>query len=529
MSVKKMIIKSFAALSFLCCVTLTAVGETFSPMNPSQGSGTAESPYQISTPEHLAWMAVMVNGGNHLSDLYFIQVNDIDLAETKNLNGGEGWMPIGGYFMIGGVRTKTGFKGHYDGQGYSIRNLYINRPGGEYQALFGYVARGSVHNLTLLDASVAGLENVAVAFAYTFESRIENCHVKNSEIDCRAFYAGGLIGFQAWGHTEHSSADVTLSGRDYIGGLIGWCEEGAVIGCHAQGQVLGTVFNGIQPRHCGGLVGFCNKSTVERASCTTSLIEGGEWTGGLFGSLEHSKVSESVSRCGKVVGVSYVGGIAGRTNESTIRNCYTSSAVEGDQNVGGVSGFFTYSTSLLDCVYSIGQVTAASVSSMFVGAVLGGYGTGTIKNVIYDKTVNPTLPGIAGPNGGDSDVKPRSPEEMRQEDSYPNWDFNKTWLLSSSYNNGLPILRWEIDPLWSGLSDLGVEEPSLMLSCRGDMIYITTSPEVELVSIYGLDGIALPFMPVAEGEYALSFRMSPPILILVYRCKGKLQVTKRIL
>lgn len=308
---------------------------------------------------------------------------------------------------------------------------------------------------------------MAAAFAYTFEVTVENCHVKAPEVDCKAFYAGGLIGFQAWGQTERSSAEVTLYGRDYIGGLVGWSEMAQLRGCRARGQLLSTVYNGIQPRHCGGLIGYCNKTTVERAYCDASLIEGGEWTGGLVGSAEKSKIVESVSCCEKITGSSYVGGIAGRTNESTIRNCYTTSSVVGEQYVGGVSGFCTYSTSEIDCVYSIGKVSGASENAVFVGAVLGGYGTGTVKNVIYDSTVNPELPAVAGPNQGECDVKPRTPEEMRQNTSYPNWDFNKIWLLSPSHNKGLPLLRWQLDPQWNSLeSPLGVES-ILLLTALG--------------------------------------------------------------
>lgn len=529
MDMNKQFAKILLPLVLLWSVTFAAAEVTLSPSQPSRGNGTASAPYQISLPEHLAWMAQEVNQGNRLRDLYFVQVADIDLSLSKELNNGEGWMPIGGYFMIGGVRTKTGFEGHYDGGGHTVLHLYINRPEEEYQALFGYISQGSVRNLTITDARVAGLENVAAAFAYTFEAEVENCHVKTSNIDCKAFYGGGLIGFQAWGRTERSSADATLYGRDYIGGLIGWCESGEVKGCHSRGELLGMIYNGKQPRHCGGLIGYCNKSKVERSSCNAQLLEGGEWTGGLVGSAEQSVISESVSRCKKISGLSYVGGIAGRTNESTIRNCYTTASVVGEQYVGGVSGFCTYSTSLIDCVYSIAHVSGSSASSVFVGAVLGGYGTGTVKNILYDASINPTLPAIAGPNQGECEVKSATPEEMRQETFYPNWDFQTIWLLSSSHNNGLPLLRWETDPLWNSLPEVVVDPSSLMLSCRGAEVCIATSAGVELVSVYDVDGTAIPFVRVSGGEYRLPYGTSSSVWIIVCRNSGKLQIAKRII
>lgn len=150
----KLVVKSLFVLSLLWSVTLAAAGVTLAPSKPSLGSGTSAAPYQVSSPEHLAWIAEEVNKGNRLTDLYFVQVADIDLSQTKELHEGEGWMPIGGYFMIGGVRTKTGFEGYYDGAGHTVMHLYINRPESEYQALFGYVAKGAVRNLTNAEAHV---------------------------------------------------------------------------------------------------------------------------------------------------------------------------------------------------------------------------------------------------------------------------------------------------------------------------------------------------------------------------------------
>ncbi len=521
--------QSISILLLLGCVPFIMKAATLLPGKPTKGLGTADAPYEVSIPEHLVWMAEEVNRGNRLTDVYFVQTADVDLSQSRELHGGEGWMPIGGYFMIGGVRTKTGFEGHYDGQGHTIAHLYINRPESEYQALFGYLSRGSVRNLVIEDARVVGLENVAAAFAYTFEALVVNCHVKASDVNCKAFYGGGLIGFQAWGTTEHSSAEATLYGRDYIGGLVGWCETGKIINSHSKGKLHGIIYNGVQPRHCGGLIGYCNKSTIERVSCSSVLIEGGEWTGGLIGSAEQSEIRESISRCGTISGLSYVGGIAGRTNESQIRNCYTTSSVVGEQYVGGVTGFCTYSTSQIDCVYSTSCVSEASPSSIFVGAVLGGYGTGVVKNVIYNGLVNPSLPAIAGPNQGDCDVKSRSSEEMKQRASYPNWDFNTIWMLSPSYNEGFPVLKWETEPQWNSLTNITDRQSDLRVWSVGDAIYINTSSGEELLFVYGIDGVSTPFSPISEGVYTLLSKTNSSILILVSQRNGELYVTKRML
>lgn len=490
-----------------------------SPEAPS-GDGTESSPLEVTTPAHLAWIAKMVNGGESLRGVWIAQKCDIDLAITKEINGGEGWTPIGGYVFLGGRETKVGFEGYYDGEGHTISNLYMNRPKHDYQGLFGYVQKGRVANLTIHKASVTGLENVAAAFAYTFEETISNCHVTESVVDCKAFYAGGLIGFQSDGLTEHSSAQVTIYGRDYIGGLVGWSELDRIRGCRTSGSLLSVVYNGVQPRHCGGLIGYCNKSQVERSLCSSDLIEGGDWTGGLVGSAEQSKIRESVNLAKRITGRSYVGGIAGRTNESELSDCYSISSLEGEQYVGGVSGFATYSSTLIERLYSICRVSGIEGETPFaIGSVLGAYGTGTVRDVLYDQTIQPDLPAIGGANQEGCKVMGKSPDEMKQQESYAGWDFNEVWTIVPGQHDGLPLLRWQMDPEWNAIEDpiQSSETAPIRVVTEGDACYLSLLAPLTLEAVYDVDGTALTMVTNGVNSCRVAIPAQTRILIIVYR------------
>ena len=84
------------------------------------GDGTAAYPYQIASAAHL----------DNIRPPYlvsqFVQVADIDLSSFAS---GDGWLPIGD--------TTNVFDGSYDGNGYKIRNLKINRPSMNNLGLFG--------------------------------------------------------------------------------------------------------------------------------------------------------------------------------------------------------------------------------------------------------------------------------------------------------------------------------------------------------------------------------------------------------
>lgn len=501
------------------------------PEKPS-GAGTQSSPLEVTTPAHLAWIAEMVNGGESLSGVWLAQKCDIDLSITKELNDGEGWTPIGGYVFLGGREIKVGFEGYYDGEGHTISNLYMNRPQHDYQALFGYVHKGRVANLTIHKGTVTGSENVAAAFAYTFEETISNCHVTESVVDCKAFYAGGLIGFQSDGVTEHSSAQVTIYGRDYIGGLVGWSELGRIRGCRTSGSLLSVVFNGVQPRHCGGLVGYCNKSQIDRSLCSSDLIEGGDWTGGLVGSAEQSKIRESVNLAKRITGRSYVGGIAGRTNESELSDCYSISSLQGEQYVGGVSGFATYSSTLIERLYSICEVSAIEGSSAFaIGSVLGAYGTGTVRDVLYDQTKQPDLPAIGGANQEGCKVTGKNPDEMKQQESYAGWDFSEIWTIVPAQHDGLPLLRWQMDPAWNAVdnpSELLAASP-IQLITEGDACYLSVPAPLTLEVVYGIDGTALTMISRNVNSCRVALPAQARILIIVYSDGAQYHTAKCLL
>ncbi len=112
---------------------------SLAPKTAWEGADDIETPsqeeevYQIANGAQLAWLAQEVNagrGGNYQAVL----TADIDL-------GGEEWTPIG--------TLNNPFKGSFDGQGYTVKNLSILSPTSDNLGLFGYVNGGTVRNLTV--------------------------------------------------------------------------------------------------------------------------------------------------------------------------------------------------------------------------------------------------------------------------------------------------------------------------------------------------------------------------------------------
>ncbi len=108
------------------------------------GSGTANSPYLISTAAQLKGRADSVNSGNSYSGKYFKLGDDINLAYHA-------WTPIGGHCTLTAIEEggPTGyyFAGNFDGDNHTISGINITNPvaGTGAYGLFGYVQGGTVY------------------------------------------------------------------------------------------------------------------------------------------------------------------------------------------------------------------------------------------------------------------------------------------------------------------------------------------------------------------------------------------------
>ncbi|OYT16053.1 MAG: hypothetical protein B7C24_09850 [Bacteroidetes bacterium 4572_77] len=101
-------------------------------VEPTNGTGTPDDPYQIENFDNLVWLSENTSALNKS----YIQTADIDAIESADLNNGEGFLPIGTYIPC---FLEYAFSGVYDGKGFAISNLVINRPDSTYQGLFGCI------------------------------------------------------------------------------------------------------------------------------------------------------------------------------------------------------------------------------------------------------------------------------------------------------------------------------------------------------------------------------------------------------
>lgn len=165
------------------------------------GNGTIDNPYLIEDGADLDAIR------KDTAACYKI-VKNLDLTQICNEQGGNGWKPI------------EDFRGTLDGNGYSVRNLFINRSE-DAQALFASLRGGAIMNMGLVNINIVGGANWCAPLAgqmKTQEDLVENCFATGT-LSAGA-NIGGLVGRVDGGNIYNSYSEVEISASgDHPGGI----------------------------------------------------------------------------------------------------------------------------------------------------------------------------------------------------------------------------------------------------------------------------------------------------------------------
>ena len=280
------------------------------PIRPL-GEGTPSSPFLISTPENLLWMATNIG----YLDRYFLVTNNI----TAPID-----LVIG---QVGTGGASNPLRGEFDGDGHTI-TLNINTPGHSNVGLFARILdSGVVRNLTTA-GSVVGYNVV-----------------------------GGISGTND-GTIANSGSTALVRGNRSAGGLVG-SNTGSVVSSYSTGNIyVSTII-------AGGLIGG-NSGTIE-ASFASGTVESSGNAGGLIGHNTTGNVIKSFAT-GNVVSTGVSGGLVGQ-NSGRIENSYATGDISG-ASAGGVAGGNASNAGqgIIINTYSIGAVSAVGTA----GGISGG-------------------------------------------------------------------------------------------------------------------------------------------------------------
>ena len=284
---------------------------------------------------------------------YYILVSNLSSSSLDYIGYGNNWTPIG-------INALDNFSGNVDGNNYNISDLIINSPNQDYLGLFGYVT-GNISKLRFSNISVIGRD-----------------------------YVGGLVGYSTGNISNCSILNGNVTGRNYIGGLVGY-SSGAVSSSYASGAIRGM-------NEVGGIAGYSNGDIYGSYLTSSGNIYGNTKVGGLVGNNSGQLRSSYSEIDGIINGSNYIGSLIGYAGSSSqVTSSYslvkTSSTVQGYTNVGFIG--YNNGGSLSGSYLTIrnnpyGNITFLELITEGSGNMLGNI---TVDNnyVFVNSTAQPTF------------------------------------------------------------------------------------------------------------------------------------------
>lgn len=302
------------------------------------------------------------------------------------------------------VKTPSSFTGTFDGQGHTIKNLFVNMTDGNHAGVFAYLASGSlVKNLGVVDSRIIADWGSAGSIAGLSDGTIFRSWASRSD-DASGVYsnyaAGGLVGYNR-GTIEESYSTVAV---EAVGQQSDWVTF--------VGQAGGLA--GVNVNENGGSGRIVN-------SYATGLVRGNGTIGGLVGTN------------------------ATNDGAGTIINSYTTGRLDRAWNYG---------------IHFVGSLVGRNVSD--------NGRTGTVTNSYYDFSVsNPSSldpnRGLTVVGTGLTTAQMQDLNTFRI--VYAGWDYRNVWIPSNSAGQSDGVARY---PEFYWANHVAVVETSNATRMYGD-------------------------------------------------------------
>ena len=246
----------------LDCATGTGWGDF---LTQEATKDTTDDYYKIDTPEKLAWISCKMKHDNGN-----FKASKVKLTKSIDMQGnlGKVFIPI-----AAGTGTPPSFNGIFDGQGFTISNLYINTAEVNNDSVSAFTGKSKNGNM-------AYAQNIGLFGIISGGGTVKNLTLKDVQI-----YASASAG------STGINDDKPIS----VGTVVGWVSEGGKIeNCVASGSIETSG----KTSRVGGIAGNVKSVTISNCVSTVSVTASGAGTnvGGIVGALRNGG-SVTVTSC----------------------------------------------------------------------------------------------------------------------------------------------------------------------------------------------------------------------------------------
>ena len=421
------------------------------------------SPYYINSAEELAYFTTIVEKGISFKNVNVILNTNIDLSSSQ-------WKPIG--------TDEYPFEGNFYGQGHTITGLNIGNNNQTLSGLFGKIVvdeKKYINNLTLKNIDVntehdtvhAGMLVGELVVEPNSEIEIDNCQISGDIVlitSRNTSYVGGLIGrADLKSNAMLSISNSKTSGNFTISPIIGIVSLSSSYGGGLIARTLGEIDGNIK------IISCFSDAVIDVSSSPNIAYGGSASAGGLIGKSIHSVeiqlstfigTAKAHTQVGWNTQSAYAGGLIGdiefNGNSLIVQNSYVNANLVATTNklnyniVGGIIG----GTSGIEPEYAIIKncYATGTTSASFTAGIIGQCSSDIqITNCYFDMTSFKISPerlkyladswtaGVVTTKTTNS--RGMTTEEMKQKNSFTEWDFEKIWAIDENINNGYPYFK----------------------------------------------------------------------------------------
>jgi outer membrane protein OmpA-like peptidoglycan-associated protein len=407
------------------------------------GAGTSVLPYDVNSAVQLAEVSDCNSAAAGAYEHYKLSAN-IDLTplskgigdasqatgdgwNTTDTGGAStgGWVPLGDYGDDSTVFANTKFFGDFNGAGFTISNLKIDRSSEQYLGLFGQVRNSYIHNLTLTNNQIdAGYRYIGGLAGSAEYSNFDKIWLTSGTIKVFSSYAGGLIGSLNNSNMTNINVAASIENSNtatviYLGGIVGYTYysnlthvnfNGDVLGDSSTGDFYGSYVGGIYgvgsgvitdvkvtanvtgSSYTGGVIGEASDGLANHVSfegsvtaSAGSITRAVDSVGGLIGYLDYGDITNAVGKISVYANLTgtdtnqgrYIGGVAGHVSESSNVNAVKITGNVAAKNATGVGGLIGISDDGVALNSSSYKGTVSTTTGSNIGGLIGLAETGT--------------------------------------------------------------------------------------------------------------------------------------------------------
>lgn len=504
------------------------------------GDGSLTSPYYIQTAQEMREIGKVTGEGETATVKYGLDkcyklVANIDLADGYSQTGY--WIPIG-------TGDANGFTGNFDGNGYTVSNININREAYIEQidqienfveeipnsrtynlaGLFGKVGvNGRVSNLKVDNFNAAGMADDMTIGAIAGENAggtIERCEVLNANISGYGSYSvGGVVGYnqsveKTYNYTnadgvtkseyvrytariDRCIANVQIANAEeindkvfsiYAGGITGVNNGGIIIYSYAKGEIFVSHF----ADSIGGIAGkntFINFASTDENYLYPYIGAHIKDTYSLVKFTAKENYAADRMR---------IGGVIGRNIDRTTVDL-TTNKLEGIDDPGTVNkivGNYYHAENLNYAEEGKDATTFVGVGELTLDTTVSAYVD--TKYVVEGKTDSELkLQGTYVSHEDKEHIKNLDTGEYDVIVTEIPWKFDTVWYINENLNNGFPTINFAnievTDDLYNLSDGSTIDSVAELQSMKLDGNYIITA-DIK----FGADDIWVPIGTVTR-------------------------------